>query len=37
MLDWEGNMQQRKDHLHRIIFDDVEDDLIWLHLWRLLS
>ena len=27
MLDWEGNMQQRKDRQHRIILDDVEDDL----------
>ena len=27
MLHWEGNMQQRKDHQHRIVFDDVEDDL----------
>ena len=27
MLDWEGNMQQRKDHQHRIVFDDIEDDL----------
>ena len=27
MLDWEGNMQQRKDCQHRIVLDDVEDDL----------
>ena len=27
MLDWEGNMQQRKDCQHRIVFDDMEDDL----------
>ena len=27
MLDWEGNMQQRKDCQHQIGFDDVEDDL----------
>ena len=26
MLDWEGNMQQRKDRQHRIVFDDIEDD-----------
>ena len=26
MLDWEGNMQQRKDHQHQIVFDDIEDD-----------
>ena len=26
MLDWEGNMQQRKDCQHRIILYDVEDD-----------
>ena len=25
MLDWEGNMQQRKDCQHRIILDNVED------------
>ena len=28
MLDWEGNMQQKKDCQHRIVLDDVEDDLI---------
>ena len=27
MLDWEGNMQQKKDCQHRIVFDDIEDDL----------
>ena len=27
MLDWEGNMQQRKDHQYQIVLDDVEDDL----------
>ena len=27
MLDWEGNMQQKKDRQHRIILDNVEDDL----------
>ena len=27
MLDWEGNMQQKRDHQHWIILDDVEDDL----------
>ena len=27
MLDWEGNMQQERDHQHRIILDDVEDDV----------
>ena len=27
MLDWEGNMQQKRDCQHRIILDDVEDDL----------
>ena len=26
MLDWEGNMQQRKDCQHRIVFDNIEDD-----------
>ena len=26
MLDLEGNMQQKKDCQHRIIFDDIEDD-----------
>ena len=26
MLDWEGNMQQKRDHQHQIILDDVEDD-----------
>ena len=27
MLDWEGNMQPKRDHQHRIILDNVEDDL----------
>ena len=27
MLDWEGNMQPKKDHQHRIVLDDVEDDV----------
>ena len=27
MLDWEGNMQQRKDCQHQIVLDNVEDDL----------
>ena len=27
MLDWEGNKQQKKDHQHWIVLDDVEDDL----------
>ena len=27
MLDWEGNMQQKRDRQHWIILDDVEDDL----------
>ena len=27
MLDWEGNMQPKKDHQHRIILDNVEDDV----------
>ena len=27
MLDWEGNMQQKRDRQHQIILDDVEDDL----------
>ena len=27
MLDWEGNMQPKKDHQHRIVLDDVEDDI----------
>ena len=27
MLDWEGNMQQKRDHQHWIILDNVEDDL----------
>ena len=27
MLDWEGNMQQKRDHQHQIILDDVEDDI----------
>ena len=26
MLDWEGNMQPKKDHQHRIVIDDVEDN-----------
>ena len=26
MLDWEGNMQPKKDCQHRIVLDDVEDD-----------
>ena len=26
MLDWEGNMQPKKDHQHRIVLYDVEDD-----------
>ena len=26
MLDWEGNMQPKKDRQHRIVLDDVEDD-----------
>ena len=26
MLDWEGNMQQKKDCQHQIVFDDIEDD-----------
>ena len=27
MLDWEGNMQPKKDHQHRIVLDNVEDDI----------
>ena len=27
MLDWEGNMQLKKDRQHRIVLDDVEDDV----------
>ena len=27
MLDWEGNMQPKRDHQHRIVLDDVEDDI----------
>ena len=27
MLDWEGNMQPKRDRQHRIILDDVEDDV----------
>ena len=27
MLDWEGNMQPKKDCQHRIVLDDVEDDV----------
>ena len=27
MLDWEGNMQPKKDHQHRIVLDGVEDDV----------
>ena len=27
MLDWEGNMQPKKDHQHQIVLDDVEDDV----------
>ena len=27
MLDWEGNMQPKKDRQHRIVLDDVEDDI----------
>ena len=26
MLDWEGNMQQKKDCQHWIVFNDIEDD-----------
>ena len=26
-LDWEGNMQPKKDHQHRIVLDNVEDDI----------
>ena len=27
MFDWEGNMQPKRDRQHRIILDDVEDDI----------
>ena len=27
MLDWEGNMQSKKDHHHRIVLDNAEDDI----------
>ena len=27
MLDWEGNMQPKRDRQHRIVLDDVEDDI----------
>ena len=27
MLDWEGNMRPKKDRQHRIVLDDVEDDV----------
>ena len=27
MLDWEGNMQPKKDRRHRIVLDNVEDDV----------
>ena len=27
MLDWEGNMQPKKDRQHRIVLDDVEDEI----------
>ena len=27
MLDWEGNMQPKRDCQHRIVLDDVEDDV----------
>ena len=27
MLDWEGNMQPKRDCQHRIILDDVEEDV----------
>ena len=27
MLDWEGNMQPKKDRQHQIVLDDVEDDV----------
>ena len=27
MLDWEGNMQPKKDCQHRIVLDDVEEDI----------
>ena len=27
MLDWEGNMQPKKDRQHRIVLDHVEDDV----------
>ena len=27
MLDWEGNMQPKKDRQHQIVLDNVEDDI----------
>ena len=27
MLDWEGNMEPKKDHQHRIVLDDVEEEI----------
>ena len=27
MLDWEGNMQPKRDRQHQIVLDDVEDDV----------
>ena len=27
MLDWEGNMQPKRDRQHRIVLDDIEDDI----------
>ena len=27
MLDWEGNMQPKKDHQHQIVLDDIEDNV----------
>ena len=27
MLDWEGNMQPKKDHHHQIVLDNVQDDV----------
>ena len=27
MLDWEGNMQPKKDRQHRIVLDNVEDNV----------
>ena len=27
MLDWEGNMQPKKDHQHQIVLDNVEDNI----------